>query len=131
MIRGSSATLYARLSRWLGTVRPDTLPPGNITVSMILMIEFMEWRYSRSGGPGGQHVNKVSSKAELRLSLGWLPSDLPNQPIPLLLRSDRHRSLQLNKEECLQKAVDSIRELVRRYAPPPTTVEQQEKMEGL
>lgn len=26
----------------------------------------LEWRFSRSGGPGGQHSNKVSTRAELR-----------------------------------------------------------------
>jgi ribosome-associated protein len=30
----------------------------------------LSWAYSRSGGPGGQHVNKTESKVELR----WTPT---------------------------------------------------------
>ena len=29
----------------------------------------IEWNFSRSGGPGGQHANKTSTKAELRIRL--------------------------------------------------------------
>lgn len=29
----------------------------------------LEWRFSTSGGPGGQHANKTASRAELRFDL--------------------------------------------------------------
>ena len=32
----------------------------------------LEWDYSRASGPGGQNVNKVSSRAELRVKLAAL-----------------------------------------------------------
>lgn len=40
----------------------------DLTVSRRLVIpeRELEWRFSRSGGPGGQHSNKVSTRAELR-----------------------------------------------------------------
>src|SRR4051794_41664265 len=33
----------------------------------------LSWRFSRSGGPGGQSVNTSDSRAELRLDLAQLP----------------------------------------------------------
>ena len=40
----------------------------DLTVSRRLVIpeRELEWRFSRTGGPGGQHSNKVSTRAELR-----------------------------------------------------------------
>ncbi|MGE3820399.1 MAG: aminoacyl-tRNA hydrolase, partial [Isosphaeraceae bacterium] len=47
----------------------------------IPMDEF-RWDYARSGGPGGQNVNKVNSKALLR----WNPSTSPSLPEPVKRR---------------------------------------------
>ena len=41
-----------------------------ITDSIVIPGTELSWAFSRSGGPGGQNVNKVSSKAELR----WTPA---------------------------------------------------------
>ena len=46
-----------------------TLPPGDL-----------EWASSRSSGPGGQNVNKVASKVELRFDLeGTVALDAPTK----------------------------------------------------
>src|SRR4051794_41444558 len=37
-----------------------------------------DWSYARSGGPGGQNVNKVSSKAVLRWDVRASPSVPPH-----------------------------------------------------
>ena len=44
------------------------LAPG-----VVVDADVLRWAFARSGGPGGQNVNKVSSKAELRITLGDLP----------------------------------------------------------
>lgn len=40
---------------------------------------YLEVNHSRSSGPGGQNVNKVNTKVELRFNIeeaDWLPEDL-------------------------------------------------------
>ncbi len=44
----------------------------------------LEWRFDPSGGPGGQHANRASSRVELRFDLqgsGAFPADLRNQMV--------------------------------------------------
>ena len=42
-------------------------------------VDSLEFHYTRSSGPGGQNVNKVNTKAELRFNVvaaKWLPDDV-------------------------------------------------------
>jgi ribosome-associated protein len=50
--------------------------PLIITPDIAIPDEELEWKFIRSGGPGGQNVNKVSSAAQLRFLLP-LNSSLP------------------------------------------------------
>jgi len=50
--------------------------PLIITPDIVIPDEELEWKFIRSGGPGGQNVNKVSSAAQLRFLLP-LNSSLP------------------------------------------------------
>jgi ribosome-associated protein len=83
-----------------------------------------EWSYVRSGGPGGQNVNKVASKAVLRWDLAGSPS-LPEevkvrlraqQPGritgagELILSSQRFRDQERNRQDCLEKLGAMIRQ---------------------
>src|SRR5437667_1855775 len=80
------------------------------------------WSFVRSGGPGGQNVNKVASKAVLRWDLAASPS-LPDDVKSrlrsqqrrritsegeLVLSSQRFRDQERNRQDCL----DKLREMV-------------------
>ena len=85
--------------------------------------------FSRSGGPGGQNVNKVNSKAQLR----WNPSTSPSLPEPVrarltakvasrltadgdvLITSQRTRDQSRNVEDCLEK----LRQIIESAVTPP------------
>jgi ribosome-associated protein len=77
----------------------------------------LQWSFVRSGGPGGQNVNKVASKAVLRWNLAASPS-LPEDVKArlrtkqqnrittdgdLIVTSQRYRDQERNKEDCLEK----------------------------
>jgi len=91
----------------------------------------LSFTYVRSSGPGGQNVNKVSSKAVMRWSLITSPS-IPEEVRSrfltkyqsrlttegeLILTSQRFRDQQRNAEDCLEK----LREMVLAAARKPTT----------
>jgi ribosome-associated protein len=77
----------------------------------------LEWSYVRSGGPGGQNVNKVASKAVLRWNVAAtaaLPPDVKARLLAqqrgrvttegdLLVTSQRFRDQERNREDCLEK----------------------------
>ena len=48
--------------------------PIRISASIAIPVEEIRLDYARSGGPGGQNVNKVASKAVLRFDLRHSPS---------------------------------------------------------
>lgn len=79
-------------------------------------------QYSRSGGPGGQNVNKINSKAELWVRVGAIVG-LTDRALARLrtlagsrltggdeihLRSETERSQEANRQEVL----DRLRELI-------------------
>jgi ribosome-associated protein len=57
-----------------------------ITPSLAIPLSELQFRFSPSGGPGGQHANKVSTRVELRFDVAGSPTLGPRQRARLLER---------------------------------------------
>lgn len=55
-----------------------------VTSSLRIPVSELQYRFSASGGPGGQHANKVATRVELRFDVAGSPSLGPYQRIRLL-----------------------------------------------
>ena len=102
-----------------------------LRVNSRIVIPASELRFSfvRSSGPGGQNVNKVNSKAQLRWSVTGsqsLPEDVRSRVLSrfsrrindrgeIVLTSQRYRDQARNVGDCLTK----LREMLALAAAPP------------
>ena len=92
---------------------PDGDGVVRITPSLCLPLSELQFRFTPSGGPGGQHANKVSTRVEVRFDVSGSPSLGPRQRARLLDRlgpevrvtADDERSQLRNR----QVAVDRLR----------------------
>jgi ribosome-associated protein len=57
-----------------------------VSRSCAIPLDELEWRFSASGGPGGQHANRSATRAEVRFSVADSPSLGPRQRARLLER---------------------------------------------
>jgi ribosome-associated protein len=103
-----------------------------LTVNEQISIRVSEFQFSfaRSPGPGGQHVNKVNSKAILKWSVkktSGLPDDVKQRFLEryarriskdgvLVIQSHRYRDQGRNVADCLHK----LREMLLAVAVKPT-----------
>ena len=104
-----------------------------LEISDQIRIPFNEfqWSFVRSGGPGGQNVNKVASKAVLRwdaLRSPSLPEDVKARLLvqqkhrltklgELVLTSQRYRDQERNRQDCLDKLREYLRQAAFRPRP--------------
>jgi ribosome-associated protein len=100
-----------------------------ISSSLTIPARFLSVRYSRAGGPGGQHVNKVATRAEVRLGLDAASQVLSEEQIArirevlqnrldadgnLLVVSAVHRSQARNLEAALARMEQLIHAALQR-----------------
>jgi ribosome-associated protein len=100
-----------------------------VTNGIRIPLDEFAWSFARSGGPGGQNVNKVASKAVLRWDFEHSPSVPDNvkarfrERFPsrlttegeVVVASELTRDQGRNREDCLAK----LAELLRSVARPP------------
>lgn len=119
--------------RWAASFQASDIPRG----------EFQH-KFVRASGPGGQNVNKVSTKAEIRFkpdeATAWLPAyvrarvreelgNRTNKAGELVLASDVHRTQAQNLEDAYQR-LHAL--LVSVGAPPAeTTDEKRREVDGM
>jgi ribosome-associated protein len=107
--------------------------PGDLRLGERWVIPAAElrWRFSRSGGPGGQHVNTTDSRVELLFDLAATPS-LPPQLRARALRrlearlvegcvviaASEHRSQWQNRVAAQRRLVALLLEAIQPPPPP-------------
>jgi ribosome-associated protein len=107
----------------------------------------LDWSFVRSGGPGGQNVNKVASKAVLRWNVAStpsLPEDVKTRFLErhrsrittegdILVTGQRYRDQEKNREDCLEKLKALVLEALfvpkKRRETKPTRASKRRRVE--
>jgi ribosome-associated protein len=100
------------------------------------------WRFSASGGPGGQHVNTSNTKAEATFDIGqaqslpdWAKQRLIGALGPTVsVTSSDTRSQSRNRDLALGRLAERLRQALRPPPPPrrptrPTAASQRRRVE--
>jgi ribosome-associated protein len=113
-----------------------------VSRSCRIALEELEWRFSASGGPGGQHANTSNTRAEVRFDVEHSPSLGPRQrarllervgPVVRVVASDE-RSQARNRDLAMQRLAARLAEGLRvetpRVATRPSRVAERNRRRG-
>jgi ribosome-associated protein len=113
-----------------------------VTPSCSIELSELEWRTSRSGGPGGQHANTSDTRVEVRFDIAASPSLGPRQRARLLERlgavaratASDSRSQARNRDVALERLRTRLSEGLRvetpRRATRPTKAARKRRVEA-
>jgi len=102
-----------------------------LAAGVVLPASAYAFAFSRSSGPGGQNVNKLATKAQLRVALSELRQRMGDAAVErlvalagpsrltaageIVITSEESRSQHRNRDACVER----LRELVLRALRPP------------
>ena len=112
-----------------------------VTPTCVVRMDELQWRFSASGGPGGQHVNTANTRVEVRFDVSGSPSLGPRQRARLLERlgpevrvvASDERSQLRNRELALERLRSRLAEALRVETPrrptKPTKAAKERRLE--
>ena len=112
----------------------------SVNRSLRIPLDELDWRFTASGGPGGQHANRSNTRAEVRFDVASSPSLGPRQRARLLERLgpvvrvvvDAERSQLRNRtlaqERLAQRLASALRIETPRRATAPTAASQERRL---
>ncbi|KAF2851242.1 hypothetical protein T440DRAFT_395423 [Plenodomus tracheiphilus IPT5] len=133
--RNASDDELAAARTWLAALHAESIPLRNIG----------ELSFSRSSGPGGQNVNKVNSKATLKVPLEALLHHVPTaihaelkrsryvavRSNALVVQADDSRKQNDNAHSCYKRLYEAIVEAGKHAVPTETSAEQVQRVKDL
>ena len=113
----------------LGGVLTDDEGLLRVNRSCAIALRELGWKFTASGGPGGQHANTANTKVELRFDIEESPSLGPRQRARLLeklgpsvrVTSSERRSQLQNREQALERLREILQEALAIERPRVAT----------
>ena len=120
----------------------------HITQKLIIPNNEIQWRFSRSSGPGGQNINKTESKVEIIFNIKKSKALNPSQKNLLLeklknkivngyisIKVQEKRSQLKNRELAIQRLISLLKEIIMkeekiRKISRPTKSSQKRRVES-
>ncbi|MCU1489517.1 MAG: peptide chain release factor 1 [Acidimicrobiaceae bacterium] len=118
---------------------PDDLV---VSRSCVIPAEELSWRFSGSGGPGGQHANTSNTRVELRFDVAGSPSLGPIQrsrllehlgPVARVVVSDERsqaRNRELARKRLAERIADALRPVPTRRPTRPTRSSKERRLQA-